>query len=111
MEYDFDQFKKITISDDKLVNYLLSETHPIGRFKAYFFKNLGFHLKNKELLKQKLIQTITSGTVIEVRSSQFGEKIVIQDKLETSSENFAIIKTVWITEDHKTLRFVTAYPA
>jgi hypothetical protein len=33
--------EKAVIERRKLTEYLLSETHPAGRFKAQFFKNLG----------------------------------------------------------------------
>ena len=39
---------KLTLADraiidpEKLRDYLLSDSHPIGRFKAAFFKSLGF---------------------------------------------------------------------
>ncbi|EKD91393.1 MAG: hypothetical protein ACD_30C00014G0003 [uncultured bacterium] len=33
---------KTFISKEKLLNYILSEIHPVGKFKAKFFRNLGF---------------------------------------------------------------------
>jgi hypothetical protein len=34
--------KTIVVATDKLVGYLMSETHPIGQYKALFFLGLGY---------------------------------------------------------------------
>lgn len=34
------------IDERKLTDYLLSMTHPIGRFKAKFFQSVGFEASN-----------------------------------------------------------------
>jgi len=38
----------------KLRNYLLSSTHPIGRFKAAFFHSIGFAEDNWEALETEI---------------------------------------------------------
>jgi hypothetical protein len=42
------------VPKDKLENYLLSEIHPIGRFKAVFFKNLGYDDGDTDVLANDL---------------------------------------------------------
>ena len=43
------------ISEDKLIGYLLSETHPVGRFKARFFNAVGYDSAEAQILEQALI--------------------------------------------------------
>lgn len=42
------------IPSSKLYNYLLSEKHPVGRWKANFFRTKGFDQMNAALLEQQL---------------------------------------------------------
>jgi hypothetical protein len=42
------------VEPEKVRDYLLSPTHPIGRFKAAFFGMLGYSLDNWEDLRAKL---------------------------------------------------------
>jgi hypothetical protein len=37
---------RATIDDRKLIDYVLSPEHPIGRFKAAFFRRHGFTMDN-----------------------------------------------------------------
>ena len=46
--------EKAVIERRKLTEYLLSETHPTGRFKAQFFKKLGFKRANVEQFEEWL---------------------------------------------------------
>jgi len=45
---------KAVISSDKLRDYLLSRSHPIGRFKSVFFNKLGFSADSWELMEEAL---------------------------------------------------------
>ena len=41
-------YEKAIISSNKIRNYILSFEHPIGRFKAAFFKGMGYTTENWE---------------------------------------------------------------
>ena len=43
------------VPQEKLENYLPSETHVVGRWKAKFFINLGFDESNIALLQKALL--------------------------------------------------------
>jgi len=60
--------EKVHISRRKLTDYLLSETHPIGRWKAKFFRALGFHETNVNLLLEGFRNIAQSEDVVEVAS-------------------------------------------
>jgi hypothetical protein len=43
------------VADNKITDYLLSETHEIGKHKAYFFKRFGFDISDIDTFRNSLI--------------------------------------------------------
>jgi len=99
------------VSQDKITDYLLSASHPIGRFKAVFFFSLGYSIDNWELLRQDLLQLARSGEALVVQQSPYGQKYEVRGSLVGPSRRRADLVTVWIVLDSETYpRLVTAYP-
>ena len=99
------------IPPPKLKDYLLSETHTVGKSKAKFFRGLGFNEFNIEMLEQGLIAIAHTEEVKEVVSSLHGIKYVVDGWLPTPDERQVMARTVWIIEiNQETPRLVTAYP-
>lgn len=99
------------IKKEKIINYLLSETHPIGKFKAKFFRSLGFNENNADLLSNALLQIALSENVIKISNSKFGVKYIIDGYIKTPRGTSVNIRTVWIIERGDDVpNFVTAYP-
>lgn len=95
----------------KIIDYLLSETHTIGKSKSKLLRTAGFNETNVTLLKKGLITIAHSGDVADVVSTPHGVKYVIDGLLKTPDEGFIKMKTVWIIDKgHERPRFVTAYP-
>ncbi|MEK6528363.1 MAG: DUF6883 domain-containing protein [Nitrospirota bacterium] len=95
----------------KLLNYLLSETHPIGKSKARYLRSMGFNETNVNLLKERLIAIAQSENVKETISSSHGVKYVIDGLLQTPVGISTQIRTIWVIEKgQERLWFVTAYP-
>ena len=95
----------------KLLNYLLSETHPIGKSKARYLRSMGFNETNVNLLKERLIAIAQSENVKETISSSHGVKYVIDGLLQTPVGISTQIRTIWVIEKgQERPRFVTAYP-
>lgn len=95
----------------KIKDYLLSETHPIGKSKAKFFRSLGFNDTNGDLLKQGLLTIARMDDIREAVSSTHGVKYVIDSRLQTPSGEAVKIRTIWIIDKGQTRpRFVTTYP-
>ena len=95
-----------------MTDYLLSETHPIGRWKAEFFRGLGFHETNVNLLLEGFRNIAKSEDVVKVASSPHGTKYVLEGSLLTPEKDQVYVKTVWIIDkDQDSPRFVTAYPS
>ena len=96
----------------KLSEYLLSETHVVGKSKARFFRRFGFNEKNLALLERGLISIALDNELAEQTSTPHGNKYTIDGVLETPTGRTITIRTVWIIEEGEdNPRFVTAHPA
>lgn len=95
----------------KLTDYLLSESHVVGRSKAKFFRALGFEETNIEMLERGFLTIARNENVLEEISSPHGMKYVIDGTLQTPIGKNISIRTVWIIDTGQDRpRFVTAIP-
>jgi uncharacterized protein DUF6883 len=102
--------QRAVIAPAKIQNYLLSTSHPIGRFKEPFFANLGYTIANWQKLEQDLLALATSGEAAG-RESPYGQKYEIHGTLNGPSGKSARVLTVWIVRFGSDVpQFVTAYP-
>lgn len=102
---------KAHIPPRKLLDYLLSLSHPVGGPKARFFRSAGFDDANVSALERGLIEIACSGEVSEVEQTTHGTKYAVEGTLKTPDRGPKIIRTVWIIESGgEGPRFVTAYP-
>lgn len=62
----------------KLVDYLLSPTHPVGKSKAQFFAAFGFDAANAVDLERQFILIAQTEDVYMTISSPYGEKYVVR---------------------------------
>ncbi len=103
--------EKAYISSPKLHDYLLSKTHSVGKWKAGFFRSLGFDETNINVLEQQLISIAHSEDVKNVVESAHGMKYIINGTLQAPNGRFVQVQTVWIIDVGQDCpRFVTAYP-
>jgi hypothetical protein len=103
--------QRAVIAPAKIQNYLLSTTHPIGRFKEPFFANLGYTVANWQKLEQDLLTLAASGEAEPGRESPYGQKYEIHGILNGPSGKSARVSTVWIVRFGSDVpQFVTAYP-
>jgi len=101
----------VLISREKLVQYILSEAHALGRFKAKFFQGIGFDKTNVHLLEECLRNIAKSEEVKATSSSPYGTKYVIDGEVKTPSGKRVKLRTIWIIEKREVQpRFVTTYP-
>src|ERR1044071_1527222 len=99
------------ISEAKIRDYLLSPTHPIGRFKAVFFSALGYTIDNWERLQAALLRLAESGEAFVGQASAYGQKYEVRGILTGPLGRRADLITVWIVLNGGTYpQFVTAYP-
>lgn len=99
------------VPDEKLLNYLLSSEHPVGKTKAAIFDALGFGISNAEKLKERLIMIFYEGRLICHVESAYGRKSIIDGSLTSPTGKAKELRTVWLETEVGLARFVTAYPA
>ncbi len=111
MESKIPNSEQAWIPTEKLVNYLLSNVHPVGRSKAGFFRSCGYSESNLDVLKRDLLSVLIRSTSADLAESQFGRKYLVRGSVITPTGKTIEIQTVWIIESHDPRpRFVTAYP-
>jgi hypothetical protein len=95
----------------KVIGYLLSRTHAIGRWKAQFFEPLGFQQSRPELLEIELKRMARDENVVETEDTGFGTRYIVQGQLAGPVATAQVV-TVWIIDRGSELpRLVTAWPA
>lgn len=98
------------ISPEKLRDYLLSQSHPIGRYKATFFRSLGYEADGWGAL-EKDIRSLLDAAAEEIGATDYGKKYAVTGVLTGPNGRSATVVTAWIIlTGEDTPRFVTAYP-
>lgn len=96
---------------EKITDYLLSETHAVGKSKARYFRSFGFNFDTASQLRQGLLAIAKSGDVVKAEKSLHGTKFIVDGELETPKGVMIRVRTIWIIEkEADSPRFITAYP-
>lgn len=99
------------IEPAKLYGYLLSRSHPVGRFKAAFFLELGYSPEDWRRLETDLRSQHLSRDATPEDASPYGQKYEIRATLVGPSGRAAEVVSVWVVRAGEEFpRFVTAYP-
>jgi hypothetical protein len=100
----------VEIAPEKLRDYLLSPSHPVGRFKARLLAALGFTRERPELLEAELRRIAAAGEVAQQEDTPYGRKYTVQGVLAGPTGSRSVI-TVWFQErDRGRVRLVTVRP-
>lgn len=98
------------IPAEKLRDYLLSSTHPIGRYKATFFRALGYDPNNWQVLADDL-RSLLLLNAEQLNVTEYGRKYATTGSITGPNGRLAEIVAVWIILAGEEMpRFVTAYP-
>ena len=102
---------KAIVEPSKVRDYLLSPSHPVGRFKAIVFLALGYTQENWEELRNDLLAIARTGRATPAEPSMYGQKYQVSGKLTGPSGRVGNFKTIWLVESEVSApRFLTAYP-
>ena len=102
---------RAVVEDAKVRDYLLSPTHPVGRFKSVFFVSLGFSADQWSLLRDALRELARTGIAAPGQPSPFGLKFEIHAILRGPSGRQADVVTVWMVSNGEVFpHFITAHP-
>jgi hypothetical protein len=100
------------IPKQKILDYLLSNTHPVGWAKARFFQMHGFERHNWELLSERLMDHARQNDVMKTEESRFGIKYIIKGGLPCPNGQSPTVCAVWfVAAGEETSRLVTDFPA
>jgi hypothetical protein len=104
-------FERAVVSQEKVIDYLLSDTHHDGRHKAVFLKRFGFRVEEWEGLALALREHAAEHDITGVEVSRYGQRYVIEGSLRSPDGRNPLIRSIWFMEaGEDTPRFVTAYP-
>lgn len=99
------------IDPAKLHGYLLSDNHPVGRFKAAFFLGLGYAPEAWRQLESDLRRQHLSQDATLEKLGPYGQKYAIRAVLVGPSGRAEDVVSVWVVRTGEDVpRFVTAYP-
>ena len=105
-------YEKAYIPEQKLNEYLLSETHAVGKSKAKYFRSIGYDEANSKQLGEALTDIAKSYEIVQEVATSYGTKYIVDGQLPTPDGRPVWVRTTWIVESaDDSPRFVTAYPA
>jgi hypothetical protein len=100
----------VRIDDRKVRGYLLSRTHPVGRFKARVFASAGFTDSTAAAFVSEVRRLASSGKVSDTEDTPFGRKYTVTGAL-TGPVGVVQVATVWLEEPGRAgVRLVTVQP-
>ncbi|HEX6123527.1 MAG TPA: hypothetical protein VFY89_10220 [Ktedonobacterales bacterium] len=103
--------EQATISEQKIVGYLLSFSHPDGKSKAQFFSQFGFSASHWEELAEAFRRHAAEHDIAEEKATPFGTSYTIEGPLAAPDGRSPVVRAVWFIETGAVIpRLVTAYP-
>lgn len=86
------------IDDRKLMDYCLSEFHPVGKHKARVFKAaLNYGLEDFNKLKAAILEQATKDAAVLTQSNQYGDLYVL-DLILNNPPKQAKVRSSWIVK-------------
>lgn len=99
------------VDEAKVRDYLLSLEHPVGRYKAAFFGQLGYSHGDWKRLREDIVSLARRADAEAVELTEYGQKYLTRGILTGPGGNSAEIVAVWLIRPDENLpRLVTAYP-
>lgn len=96
---------------EKIVGYLLSDTHPEGRHKAAFFTAFGFSIERREEFARALLRHLRENEALEEARSPFGRRYLVEGIIHAPDGRTPMIRSIWFIErGAEAPRLVTAFP-
>ena len=100
----------LVVDERKVREYLLSSSHPIGRFKAAAFARVGFDAQNWRQFISAIRNLALRGDAVPSEPGMYGVKYLISGTIIGPSGKLEVT-TVWlIPTEGGAPRLVTVYP-
>lgn len=103
--------KQLQVDREKILDYLLSSSHPDGRAKAEFFRRFGFRRELWEVLAEALRGHGMAHPITKTVESPHGTRYSVEGKIESPDRRNPCVRSVWMLETGTTTpRLITAFP-
>ena len=86
---------RAVVSASKTRDYLLSGSHPVGRFKAAFFAALGYSAAGWEALAADLRRHAMDNEASATEANEYGQKYEVRGSLKGPRGRAALLVAVW----------------
>lgn len=106
----FPDAENAIVTEDKLCEYLLNPSYPVGGSKAAWFASIGYSRQNWQVLRDDLLAIATTCDNFIAKSSPYGTKYETVGELGTDPQRLRKIVAVWIVEKNLPPRLITAFP-
>ena len=106
----FPDAQNAIVAREKVCEYLLNLSHPVGGPKAAWFATLGYSLENSEQLQFDLLAIAGNCENFVSKPSPYGVKYETTGLIGCEGHRPGIVVVVWIVEENLPPRLVTAYP-
>jgi hypothetical protein len=102
---------RAVVEPSKVRDYLLSPSHPVGRFKSVVFFALGYSQSDWTKLRDDLLARASAGEALPGERNQYGQKYTVSGTLTGPNGRTGLFTTVWLLETEASApRLLTAYP-
>lgn len=99
------------VDPHKVRDYLLARAHPVGRFKAAYFSQLGYEEHDWLRLQRDLLAIGSVDGASRQATTRHGDLFEIDANLEGPRGRSAALRTIWfVPHGAAAARFITAYP-
>jgi uncharacterized protein DUF6883 len=88
--------ERAVMDSRKIREYLLSPSHPVGRFKAAYFARLGYTLESWQDFASSLHAAVMRDEVDSIETTPYGRKFRVRSILEGQGGTRAGVISVWI---------------
>jgi hypothetical protein len=100
-----------SIPESKIVDYLLSDKHRVGKSKAAFFKSFGFSHERWQELKDALCQHVLKNSLAQMEQTLYGMRYIVDGDLQAPDGSSPRIRSVWFVHTGEIVpKFITAHP-
>jgi len=99
------------IDPNKIVNYALNPSHPVGGNKAKVFESaLGFNQSNANQFMAQIQQQLPNSRAILGVNDKYGQRFTVDMSITGPNGKTVIVRTGWIIETGSTIpRLTTTY--
>ena len=98
------------LNKNKLISYLLNESHPKGKSKFLFFKKFGFSPNDPEELEYALKSHPVDHEFVKTVWTDFGLRYEVECSIRSPDGRDPCVVSVWQENEDGLPAFITAYP-